>query len=118
MGHHTTADDASRYRSAAEVDGWKAKDPLIRYTKYLMAQGLLTEADAAAALKDAETMIAEEVKAYEAFPKPNPLDMFANNYAVAPWMLVEQRAELEEVLREKQSRQELPELPPAEGRFP
>lgn len=118
MGHHTTADDASRYRDAAEVDSWKAKDPLARYQKYLSAKGLIDEAAVEAARKDAEAMVADEVKAYEAFPKPSPLDMFANNYAVAPWMLVEQRAELEEVLREKKSRHEIPELPPAEGRFP
>ncbi|MBI2362271.1 MAG: pyruvate dehydrogenase (acetyl-transferring) E1 component subunit alpha, partial [Elusimicrobia bacterium] len=118
LGHHTTADDATRYRDAAEVDSWKAKDPLARFEKYLTAKGLLDAAAAEAAKKDAEAMVADEVKAYEAFPKPSPLDMFANNYAVAPWMLVEQRAELEEVLREKKSRHEIPELPPAEGRFP
>ncbi len=118
MGHHTTADDASRYRSNEEVEGWKKKDPLSRLRKYLEAKGYLTAAEAEQTLKDAEAMIAEEVKAYEAFPKPNPLDMFAHNFEKAPWPLVEQRKELEEVLREKQSRKELPDLPPAEGRFP
>ncbi|MDE2291419.1 MAG: pyruvate dehydrogenase (acetyl-transferring) E1 component subunit alpha [Elusimicrobia bacterium] len=118
MGHHTTADDATRYRSAEEVEAWKRKDPLARFGKYLQAKGLLTPETAEKARADADAMVNDEVKAYEAFPKPNPLDMFANNYAKAPWALVEQRAELEEVLREKQSRREIPELPPAEGRFP
>jgi hypothetical protein len=63
-------------------------------------------------------LIQSEIKEYENFDKPNPLNMFANNYAVAPWHLIEQRKELEEVLKEKQSRNEIPELPAAEGRFP
>lgn len=118
LGHHTTADDATRYRTNEEVEGWKKKDPLARFQKYLLDKGFLDAAAVASILKDAETMVAEEVKAYEAFPKPSPLDMFANNYEKAPWMLVEQRAELAEVLKEKASRNEIAEVPPAEGRFP
>lgn len=118
MGHHTTADDATRYRSKEEVEGWKAKDPVERLRRHLLSSGVLTEARAAELHKQAEELVQNEVKAYEDFPKPNPLDMFAHNYEKAPWHLIEQRAELEEVLREKQSRKEIPELPPAEGRFP
>ncbi|PIP82564.1 MAG: pyruvate dehydrogenase (acetyl-transferring) E1 component subunit alpha [Elusimicrobia bacterium CG_4_9_14_3_um_filter_62_55] len=118
MGHHTTADDATRYRSNEEVAEWKAKDPLERFRKYLLKDGILDQNALDRIQKEAEEYVAEEIKEYEAFSKPNPLDMFANNFATAPWPLIEQRAELEEILREKQSRNEIPELPPAEGRFP
>ena len=32
---HTNADDATRYRSQDEVDGWAARDPLLRLQSYL-----------------------------------------------------------------------------------
>lgn len=118
IGHHTTADDAARYRSGTEVEGWKARDPLERLRRHLFSLGLLDEARVAAVVREAESMVREEVRLYESFPPPNPLDMFAHNYDSAPWPLVEQRAELESLLKDKLRRKEEEELPPAEGRFP
>lgn len=43
MGPHTTSDDPSRYRDAAEVQQWAARDPIERYTTYLRAAGVLTD---------------------------------------------------------------------------
>jgi pyruvate dehydrogenase E1 component alpha subunit len=40
---HSTADDASRYRSAAEVAEWEAKEPLVRFRRYLEAKSLVDE---------------------------------------------------------------------------
>jgi pyruvate dehydrogenase E1 component alpha subunit len=118
MGHHTTADDATRYRAKEEVEAWKAKDPIDRFRTWLLAEGVLDTSGVEKIAKDAEELIAKEVAEYEKFPKPNPLNMFAQNYDKAPWSLIEQRRELEEILVEKQSRNEIPELPAAEGRFP
>ncbi len=118
LGHHTTADDATRYRPAAEVEAWKRKDPVLRLKAYLEGRGLWDERRDADLRARAQEMIAEEVRAYEAFPPPNPLDMFANNYARAPWALIEQRAELEKILRESRDLEEVASLPPPEGRFP
>jgi len=42
MGPHTTADDPTRYRSAEEVEAWRAKDPIDRVEAHLAA--LLPEA--------------------------------------------------------------------------
>ena len=44
MGAHTTADDPTKYRTAEEVERWKAKDPISRYATWLEAAG---HADAA-----------------------------------------------------------------------
>lgn len=118
MGHHTTADDATRYRSEAEVEAWRAKCPILRLRKYLAARKLWDDAKEAALLAATETMIQAEVDAFEGMSQPSPLDMFANNYQVAPWFLIEERRELERLIDVKKSRHEVPELPPAEGRFP
>jgi len=41
IGPHTTSDDPRRYRSEAEVERWRALDPLLRLERYLQARGLL-----------------------------------------------------------------------------
>ncbi len=39
MGAHTTSDDPNRYRDGAEVEAWKAKDPLDRVRALLVSEG-------------------------------------------------------------------------------
>lgn len=43
MEPHTTSDDATRYRTAAELAEWSARDPITRYRRYLQGIGVLTE---------------------------------------------------------------------------
>lgn len=118
LGHHTTADDATRYRSDKEVESWKKRDPISRMKKFLVSKKIWNETKEKQLTASTKVWIDEEVKAYENFPAPNPLDMFANNYERATPALIEQRAELEELLKFKGGAKILTELPPTEGRFP
>ncbi len=43
MGPHTTSDDPSKYRSAAEEEEWRKKDPIDRLEKYLTRKGIWNE---------------------------------------------------------------------------
>lgn len=50
-GHHSTSDDSTRYREAAEIQDWRSRaNPIVRMSKYLTAKGLW-DAD-----KDAELL--------------------------------------------------------------
>jgi pyruvate dehydrogenase E1 component alpha subunit len=118
MSHHTTADDATRYRDPKEVAAWAARDPISRMKTFLEKRKLWNAAAEKKLAADTQKWIEGEIKAYEETPAPNPLNMFADNYAHAPWNLIEQRAELEEVLKFKGGAKILMELPPTEGRFP
>jgi len=118
LSHHTTADDAGRYRGSAEVEAWRGKDPIARLKIYLERENLWDADKEARLQKDAAAALEMEIQAYEAFPPPNPLDMFSENYAAAPWHLIEERAELQKILETKTGEENLPVLPPAEGRFP
>lgn len=40
IGAHTTSDDPTKYRDAAEVEYWKARDPLARFETFLRRQGI------------------------------------------------------------------------------
>jgi len=118
MGHHTTADDATRYRDNKDVEAWKKKDPIARFKKFLTAKKIWNDKEEGALKTATDAWIDQEVKAYEEFPAPNPLNMFADNYDKAPRALIEQRAELEELLKFKGGAKILTSLPPTEGRFP
>jgi pyruvate dehydrogenase E1 component alpha subunit len=118
MGHHTTADDATRYRDNKDVEAWKKKDPILRFKKFLTAKKLWDDKKEKNLTTETQSWIDGEVKAYEEFPAPNPLNMFADNYDKAPRALIEQRAELEELLKFKGGAKILMSLPPTEGRFP
>lgn len=118
MGHHTTADDATRYREDKEVESWKKRDPISRFKKFLTTKKLWDDKKEKVLTTETQSWIDGEVKAYEEFPAPNPLNMFADNYDKAPRALIEQRAELEELLKFKGGAKILMSLPPTEGRFP
>lgn len=94
IGAHSSSDDPSRYRSQAEVDAWIAKDPVERMRRHLVARGLWDETEELAAVEaiDAEIRAAIAV-AEEGAPVPRE-SLFEDVYAVAPWHLAEQRAEL------------------------
>ena len=115
LGDHTTADEASRYRTPQEVGEWKKKDPISRLEKYLLTQGLLTETQRDQTWREAQEKVQTAIAEYEATPDPDPLKMFDHIFSELPWNLREQREELRSIL---QSKSALQEDIPVEGRFP
>lgn len=43
IGHHSTSDDSTAYRSSDEIAYWTRYDPIIRYRSYLESVGLWCE---------------------------------------------------------------------------
>jgi pyruvate dehydrogenase E1 component alpha subunit len=95
MAVHTTADDPKRYRTEAEVEAWRLKDPLTRFQKYLERKGLLGAADVTAEEERVAAEIQAAVDRAEEQMKQmgDPLLMFEHAYAEMPPYLQEQREE-------------------------
>ncbi|MDX2133061.1 MAG: pyruvate dehydrogenase (acetyl-transferring) E1 component subunit alpha [Planctomycetota bacterium] len=92
LADHTTADDARRYRDAAEVDAWIAKDPLIRLKKYLTGKGLWNEAKQAELDEMSKQTAADVAKAAESIEAPTSDDMFLTTFAtMTPELDVQRR---------------------------
>jgi 2-oxoisovalerate dehydrogenase E1 component alpha subunit len=95
VGHHSTSDDSTRYRSGEEIKEWQTNDdPVVRYKKHLKGRGWINE-KVAGGIKDEERM--EVLKALEvAEKKPNPplSSMFEDVYKVMPKHLKRQEEEL------------------------
>lgn len=91
LGDHTTADDASRYRSQAEVEEQRSNDPILRLRSYLLNAGLLTEADESELNQECERNAAAAVEQYLAMPPQTARSMFDYLYAHLPDSLRRQR---------------------------
>jgi pyruvate dehydrogenase E1 component alpha subunit len=94
IGAHTTADDPTRYRDAAEVEAWRAKDPVARYEKFLTARGLLDEAQVQEIVASIEEEINEAVQVAESTPPMAPDSFFDYTSATLTPRLQAQRADL------------------------
>lgn len=96
IGAHSTSDDPTRYRSDAEVEAWKRKDPVDRLAKHLRLLGVVTDATEKALDEELTAEIAAAVKEVEDLPPPPRASLFDDVYGAAelPWHLREQRDEL------------------------
>jgi pyruvate dehydrogenase E1 component alpha subunit len=96
MMMHTTADDPKKYRKEEEVEGWRKRDPIVRYQKYMTDKGLLSKEKIEALEAEIKDEIQAAVDRAEEIMKTagDPLDMFEHAYAEMPPHLVEQREEL------------------------
>ncbi|MFF2522533.1 pyruvate dehydrogenase (acetyl-transferring) E1 component subunit alpha [Streptomyces liangshanensis] len=99
MDAHTNADDATRYREDAEVQAWRAHDPVKLMERELLERGVLDEDGVRKAAEGAEAMAARLRERMNADPELDPMDLFTHVYAEQTTQLAEQaallRAELE-----------------------
>ncbi|MDX3850395.1 pyruvate dehydrogenase (acetyl-transferring) E1 component subunit alpha [Streptomyces sp. AK02-01A] len=91
---HTNADDATRYRGDAEVEAWRAHDPVRLLERELTERGVLDEDGVKDAAAAAETMAARLRERMNAEPVLDPMDLFAHVYAEPTPQLREQAAQL------------------------
>lgn len=95
IGAHSTSDDPTRYRTDAEVESWKKKDPVERLARHLRSIGAMTDAFEAALDEELGKEIGEVIKTVEDLPPPARTTLFDDVYAEPPFHLREQRALLE-----------------------
>lgn len=91
LSDHTTADDASRYRPAAELEAaWKL-EPLLRTRRFLESQGLWDEARETALREECGAQIEAAVRGYQGRGPATTDMMFDHLFAHPPAALAEQR---------------------------
>jgi 2-oxoisovalerate dehydrogenase E1 component alpha subunit len=91
MGAHTTTDDPTRYRLAAELETWKLKDPIERVKAYLVRSQLADEKFFEGIDAEAAEVGARIRKACLEMPDPQPLTIFEEVYAEPNAMLEAER---------------------------
>ncbi len=81
MGAHTTTDDPTRYRLAAELEAWKLKDPIERVKAHLIRSELAEKDFFEAVDAEADQLGARVRRSCLEMPDPEPTAMFENVYA-------------------------------------
>ncbi len=99
LGDHTTADDASRYRSDKELALWAVKDPIERFKKYLKLKEIWNEPFEKEVTKEAEVLVGNAVKKAEEISPPEIEDFFKYTFSEMPPHLEGQLEELKESLK-------------------
>lgn len=94
IGAHTTADDPTRYRDAAEVEAWKARDPIARFRHFLLGRDLLSDEEDRRMLAEIEEEINRAADEAESWPASAPDSFFDWSYAELSPRLQAQRADL------------------------
>ncbi|KTR93777.1 pyruvate dehydrogenase [Microbacterium testaceum] len=93
MGPHTTSDDPTRYRDAAEVEAWAQRDPIARLEAYLRAEGMLDDSGMAEVARAADALAAEVRAACIGATTRAPETMFDHVYAEPHGGVERQKAE-------------------------
>jgi pyruvate dehydrogenase E1 component alpha subunit len=93
MGAHTTTDDPTRYRLAAELEAWKLKDPLERVKAYLSRSGAADTSFFEAIDAEAAEVGRTVRQGCLAMPDPEPLSIFDNIYCEPSALLDAERAQ-------------------------
>ena len=94
MGPHTTSDDPTRYRLAADLETWKLKDPLERMKAYLSRGGMADHSFFADVDAEADRLAAHIREGCLNLADPDPLTLFDHVYAGGSSLLDEEREQL------------------------
>lgn len=88
---HTTADDASRYRSEQDLKTAWDNEPLKRLNLYLNAQGLWSDTQEKALQQAIKQQVNDAVASYEQIPRQALGDIFDYHFETLPHNLKQQR---------------------------
>jgi pyruvate dehydrogenase E1 component alpha subunit len=100
LGPHSTSDDPRRYRTDAELEEWKAKDPIARVKHELLGGGSWTEADDTALWETIRKEVVAAFAAAETTAPVDPLTLFDDVLAERPPNLEHERAEFAQMLQD------------------
>ncbi|MGD9954430.1 MAG: pyruvate dehydrogenase (acetyl-transferring) E1 component subunit alpha [Candidatus Nanopelagicales bacterium] len=81
MGAHTTSDDPTRYRVAADLEEWKLKDPIERVKVYLARNGMGDHDFFDAVDAESEALAVRLREGCRSMPNPAPESLFDHVYA-------------------------------------
>ncbi|XP_067640970.1 2-oxoisovalerate dehydrogenase subunit alpha, mitochondrial [Eurosta solidaginis] len=97
VGHHSTSDDSSAYRSTEEIEIWNSVEhPISKLKSYMVRKGWFNESEEKEFIKDVRKKVLKQIGLSEKKLKPNWKEMFDGVYDKMPVHLAEQMNELEQ----------------------
>jgi 2-oxoisovalerate dehydrogenase E1 component alpha subunit len=83
MTAHSSDDDDRRYREREEIEEWRQKDPIVRFEKYLMDNGILDESGRDEISERIKAEVTDASRYAEDAPFADPEDVLSGVYAEA-----------------------------------
>ncbi|XP_050784519.1 2-oxoisovalerate dehydrogenase subunit alpha, mitochondrial isoform X1 [Gopherus flavomarginatus] len=100
IGHHSTSDDSSAYRSVDEVNYWDKQDhPISRLRHHMVGRGWWDEEQEKSWRKKSRKRVMEAFEQAERKLKPSPQHLFSDVYCEMPLHLQKQQEALARHLR-------------------
>ena len=93
MGAHTSSDDPTKYREGGELEDWGARDPILRFERYLRGRGVADAFFAEVAAEGEDVAADLRARIFE-IPVPSAESMFDHVYSEPNPLMDEQRARL------------------------
>ena len=93
LGGYDTSDDPTSYRDAASLKAGTAKEPLLRFRAYLLATGVLTEAQEKKLDEELEQKLHDAIEAEADVGPPDVHTMIEDVYLTPPATLEQQLAD-------------------------
>ena len=81
MTAHSSDDDDRRYREREEIEAWRLKDPIVRFEKYLLENGVFDESQRDELDEEVKAEVKEASAYAEGAPFAEPEEGFAGVYA-------------------------------------
>uniref|UniRef100_A0A1B6ECK5 2-oxoisovalerate dehydrogenase subunit alpha n=1 Tax=Clastoptera arizonana TaxID=38151 RepID=A0A1B6ECK5_9HEMI len=104
VGHHSTSDDSSAYRSIQEVQQWEEVNPIQRFRKYLEQNKWWDEEQQNKFVADAKKQVLKAFAEAEKKPKPEWQEMFYDTYYELPNHLMKQMQYMENHIKKYQDK--------------
>ncbi len=102
-GPHATADDPTRYRSEAEVDEWRPRDPVLRMRRLLDRRHLWDDEQEAALLSESGALFDSSLARLENAEPVGRDDIIRHAYARIPRILEDQLHDLQRLAGEPET---------------
>ncbi|KAJ4950402.1 hypothetical protein NE237_027234 [Protea cynaroides] len=100
IGHHSTSDDSTKYRSANEIEHWRmVREPVTRFRKWVQWNGWWTEEDESELRSSVRKELLHAIQVAENVEKPPLADLFTDVYDHPPSNLYEQERSLRETIK-------------------
>jgi 2-oxoisovalerate dehydrogenase E1 component alpha subunit len=97
LGHHSTSDDSSAYRSTEELEVWNTVEhPINKLKNYMIKKGWFNEDEENEYVKNVRRQIMAQNQVSEKKPKPDWREMFYDVYDDLPLNLRKQMKEMED----------------------
>ncbi|KAF8026530.1 hypothetical protein BT93_F3117 [Corymbia citriodora subsp. variegata] len=100
VGHHSTSDDSTKYRSMDEIEYWKmSRNPVNRFRKWVERNMWWDDKREVELRNDIRNQVLRAIQTAEKCEKPPLSDLFRDVYDTLPSNLHEQESQLRETIK-------------------